>query len=221
VRDTGEGMDPEQIERMFEPFTQAAQGAARTRGGLGLGLALVKGFVELHGGTVRASSEGPGRGAEFVIDLPLVAPPPSRGVAAETSSDAATGRDVVIIEDSADAARTLADVLQLQGHRVRIAPDARSGLALVRERRPDLVLCDIGLPDMSGYEVARTMRADASTSRIVLVALTGYAQPEDRRRAAEAGFDAHLAKPPSLERLEELLRTPPAGSASLSPAPPP
>jgi PAS domain S-box-containing protein len=217
VRDTGEGMDPEQIERMFEPFTQAAQGAARTRGGLGLGLALVKGFVELHGGTVRASSDGPGRGAEFVIELPTVEPPLPRDAEAAAAGAA---RDVVLIEDSADAARTLADVLQLQGHRVRIASDARTGLALVRERRPDLVLCDIGLPDMSGYDVARTLRAEASTAGIVLVALTGYAQPEDRRRAAEAGFDAHLAKPPSLERLEELLRTPPTGSSSHSPAPP-
>jgi signal transduction histidine kinase len=208
VRDTGEGMDPQQIERMFEPFTQAAQGAARTRGGLGLGLALVKGFVELHGGSVRASSAGPGRGAEFVVELPMAEPPPPRDPAEASSGATGAGRDVVIIEDSADAARTLADVLQLQGHRVRIAADARTGLALVRERRPDLVLCDIGLPDMSGYDVARTVRAEASTSGVLLVALTGYAQPEDRRRAAEAGFDAHLAKPPSLERLAELLRTP-------------
>ena len=215
VRDTGEGMEPREVERMFEPFAQAAQSAARTRGGLGLGLALVKGFVELHGGTVRASSPGPGRGAEFTVELPLADPvqPRAAGEDADPGASAGPPLDVVVIEDNPDAGRTLADVLQLQGHRVRVALDGRAGLALVHERRPDLVLCDIGLPDMSGYEVARTLRAETAAAGIFLVALTGYAQPEDRVRAAEAGFDAHLAKPPSPERLAELLRVSPPAHA--------
>jgi signal transduction histidine kinase len=210
IRDTGEGMEPDVVERMFEPFEQAAQGLARTRGGLGLGLALVKGFVELHGGTVHAASRGLGAGAEFTIDLPLAEPAPALAGRPGAAPVPATARDVLVVEDSVDQGRTLADVLRLLGHRARLALDGGSGLALARERRPDVVLCDIGLPDMSGYEVARTLRMDPALAGIQLVALTGYAQPEDRQRALDAGFDVHLPKPPSLEQLEELLRAPAA-----------
>jgi CheY-like chemotaxis protein len=186
---------------------------ARTRGGLGLGLSLVKGFVELHGGAVRASSRGLGSGAEFVIALPLAEPVPAAGGRDGPSAAEGPPRDVLVIEDSIDTGRTLADVLQLEGHRVRLALDGRSGLALARERRPDVVLCDIGLPDMSGHDVARAFRRDPGLAGVQLIALTGYAQPEDRQRAADAGFDAHVAKPPSLEQLQELLRGPPSRRA--------
>ncbi|GEJ58892.1 hybrid sensor histidine kinase/response regulator [Anaeromyxobacter diazotrophicus] len=203
VQDDGQGIDPAHVERMFEPFAQADHGLARTLGGLGLGLALVKSLVELHGGAVRARSEGPGQGAEFVVSLPLAA---GGGPASAPAAGAgARRRLVLVIDDNADAGQTLADLLELEGHAVHLACDGRSGVALARELRPDVVLCDIGLPDLDGYEVARTLRREEALRSTRLVALTGYAQPEDRARAAEAGFDAHLAKPPRLEALAKLL----------------
>jgi PAS domain S-box-containing protein len=208
VRDDGIGMDPSQVTRMFEPFAQADGGLARTAGGLGLGLALVKGLVELHGGTVSAHSDGLGRGSEFVLELPLAADPAASD--ARTPQPAAVrSRRIVVIEDNVDAAQTLADLLELDGHRVEVAHDASSGMSLARAARPDFVICDVGLPDLSGYEVARRLRADGALAGTRLIALTGYAQPEDRRRAAEAGFHAHLAKPPPLEALSELLAAEP------------
>jgi CheY-like chemotaxis protein len=204
VRDTGVGIDPAEVERIFEPFAQGAQTLARTAGGLGLGLALAKGLVELQGGSVRARSGGAGRGSEFVVTLPL-STGALRATAEPRAAAAAGRRRVLVVEDSADAARSLADVLELGGHEVDLASDGATGLALAIERRPDVVLCDIGLPDMEGYEVARRLRADAAFEGTRLVALTGYAQAEDRQRALDAGFDFHVPKPPRLEVLEEIL----------------
>jgi PAS domain S-box-containing protein len=203
VRDEGVGIEPEQVERMFEPFAQAESSLARTQGGLGLGLALVKGLVELHGGAVRARSDGAGRGAEFAFTLPAAASAPAPG---EPLAGAhLEPLSILIIEDNVDAGDSLAAILELEGHRVRVARDGSSGVALARELKPDFVLCDIGLPDLSGYEVAHALRRDGALRRTRLVAVSGYAQPEDVRRAAEAGFDQHVAKPPSLERLHEVL----------------
>ncbi|ABS26558.1 ATP-binding protein [Anaeromyxobacter sp. Fw109-5] len=199
VRDTGAGMIPEDLERIFQPFAQGEQGLARTEGGLGLGLALVKGLVELHGGSVRARSKGPGRGSELTVRLPLAAAGATtlrRRGRAETAP-----RRILVIEDNLDAGQTLADLLELEGHRAHVASDGREGIALARELKPDVVLCDIGLPDMSGHDVARALRSDATLRSTRLIALTGYAQPEDRQRAREAGFDGHLPKPPDLEEL--------------------
>ena len=205
VQDTGAGIAPGEVERMFEPFAQGAQDQARTAGGLGLGLALVKGLVELHGGSVGARSGGPGRGAEFTVSLPLV-PALAPAAGAEGAAPARdASRLVVIVEDNVDAGATLGEILELSGHRVRLARDARAGLALARELHPDVVLCDIGLPDMDGYDFARAVRRDAALAGTRLVAVTGYAQPEDRARALAAGFDAHLAKPPAIEELEAVL----------------
>jgi PAS domain S-box-containing protein len=204
VRDSGVGMEPEAIERMFAPFVQAEMTLARTTGGLGLGLALVKGLVELHGGTVEARSEGTGRGAEFVVRLPL-AQSEAQTVLERGETGGARGRTVLVIEDNLDAGETLAEILELQGHHVRVARDGRSGLKLAHELHPEVVLCDIGLPDIDGYEVARELRCDEALRATRLVALSGYAQPEDQQRAREAGFDAHLAKPPDLEELAMLL----------------
>ncbi|WP_242337763.1 MULTISPECIES: PAS domain-containing protein [unclassified Anaeromyxobacter] len=204
VRDDGVGMEAGELERMFEPFAQAERSLARTRGGLGLGLALVRGLAELHGGTAHARSEGPGRGAELVVTLPL-APTPEAEAGPARERDAPTGRSVLIVEDNLDAGQSLADLLELSGHRVALARDGRTGIALAGELRPDVVLCDIGLPDMSGFDVARALRADERLRRTRLVALSGYAQREDLEKAREAGFDAHLPKPPPLERLEALL----------------
>ncbi len=204
VRDTGVGMDPATVQQMFEPFAQGDHSLARSAGGLGLGLALVKGLVELHGGAVEAHSDGVGKGAEFLVRLPL---------AAAAAEDAAGGRAaaggearaILVVEDNVDAAQTLADILELDGHRVTIAHDGRSGIELARRLRPDVVLCDIGLPDLDGYAVARELRRDGALRETRLVALSGYAQPEDRERAREAGFDAHLAKPPDLDALKRVL----------------
>ncbi len=193
VRDTGVGIPPHELERMFEPFAQADQGLARTNGGLGLGLALVKGLVALHGGTVRAASDGPGMGAEFVIALPLCAEAPV-AEAARAATRAGAGKVVLVVDDDVVGADTLAEVLRLEGHRVAVARTGADGIRMARELAPDVVLCDIGLPDASGYEVARAIRQGGARAPR-LVALSGYAQPEDRRRALESGFDAHVAKP--------------------------
>jgi CheY-like chemotaxis protein len=165
----------------------------------------VKGLVELHGGTVHARSEGPGRGSEFIVRLPLaiakaVAATESRRRPADDRS-----RKVHINEDNLDAAETLAEILELDGYRVQLASDGKTGISLAQEVKPDVVLCDIGLPDLSGYEVARALRANDALRATRLIAVTGYTQPEDRRRAKEAGFDFHLPKPPPLEMLSELL----------------
>jgi PAS domain S-box-containing protein len=209
VRDSGAGIQPDQIESMFEPFTQADHSLARTQGGLGLGLALVKALVELHGGSVGARSEGLERGAEFTVTLPLAAEVPTspKKLGAKV---AACGRLVLVIEDNIDAGQSLADLLELQGHRVHLARDGRSGIELARKLRPDVVLCDIGLPDLSGYDVARALRSDDSLRAVRLIAHSGYAQPEDRRRAREAGFEAHVVKPASVQQLQDVL----AGSSA-------
>ncbi len=204
VVDTGLGLTPEMSAYVFEPFMQAAEGRDRPEGGLGLGLALVKGVVELHGGDVSASSAGPGLGSRFVVRLPLElsAPAPVERRAAAVRE---RHRRVLVIEDNIDAADSLRDVLQVQGHEVAVAYDGGSGIALAREFRPEVVLCDIGLPGMDGYEVARAFRADEALRSAQLVALSGYALAEDQQRASEAGFDQHLTKPPSFERLAAVL----------------
>jgi PAS domain S-box-containing protein len=205
VRDDGAGMDPGTIEDMFAPFAQADHTLARTSGGLGLGLALVKGLVELHGGTVSARSDGIGHGAEFLVSLPLVKSEPASRAMQSRGESAAKPRAIVLIEDNVDGAQSLAEILSLHGHSVRVARDGRSGIELARELRPDFVLCDIGLPDLDGYEVARALRSEEALKATRLVALSGYAQPEDRQRAREAGFDTHLPKPADLQQLMDVL----------------
>jgi signal transduction histidine kinase/ActR/RegA family two-component response regulator/HAMP domain-containing protein len=215
VRDTGAGMVPETLARLFQPFMQAEPGIARTRGGLGLGLTLVKGLVEMHEGSVRAASEGPGKGSEFLVELPTTSEPLAEEPPEAPAPRAA--RRVLVIEDNADAADSLREALQLDGHQVEVAYSGTQGLAKARAWRPSVVLCDVGLPDISGYEVARGFRRDPSLQSVFLVALTGYALPDDVKRASEAGFDDHLGKPASIERLESLLsRVPPVGPAAPS-----
>jgi PAS domain S-box-containing protein len=206
VTDTGIGMTAEMLGSLFQPFVQADPTLDRRRGGLGLGLALVKGLVELHGGEVTAVSEGLGGGSTLTFRLPRAraAPPPQ---AAPRRSDAKRRRRVLIVEDNADAAACLRADLELDGHEVAVAHDGVTGVQTARELQPEIVLCDIGLPGMDGYAVAQTLRADETMKNTVLVALTGYALPDDFRRATEAGFDRHIAKPPSLESIEEVLRS--------------
>ncbi len=207
VRDTGIGMEPELLARAFEPFSQAERGPDRGRGGLGLGLALVKALVELHGGSVEAASPGLGRGTEVVLRLPLTAVA-EEGDMVEVPAEAAPERPrrCLVIEDNVDAAESLAMLLQLSGHETEVAFDGAVGIAKARSFRPDVVLCDIGLPGrLDGHGVARAFRADPELQRTFLIALTGYGQEEDRRRALDAGFDAHLTKPADIEELKRLL----------------
>ena len=204
VADTGMGIPAEMLARIFEPFTQADRTLDRSRGGLGLGLTLVKGLVEAHGGTVAAASEGTGRGAMFTLRLPVTAAPAA--ATGDATPDVAPGpRRVLLVEDNADAAESLRDAITLLGHEVHVGRSGPEGIAIAREIRPDVVLCDIGLPGADGYQVARTLRS--LLPHVVLVAMTGYGTPDDKQRAKEAGFAHHVTKPPRLAELIRLLAT--------------
>jgi PAS domain S-box-containing protein len=203
VRDTGAGIEAALLPQLFEPFVQGDRTLARSEGGLGLGLALVKGIVELHAGEVRAESAGVGKGSDFVVLLPVHGGPAAPAEAPAASPSGAVGRRVLVVDDNADAADSLAEILRLVGYQPEVAYDGAGALAALEATRPEVVLCDIGLPGMSGYDVARAVRGQGLGVR--LVALSGYARAEDVRRALEAGFDAHVAKPPDIDELVRLL----------------
>ena len=206
VADEGQGIDRGMIDRVFGLFVQGPQPLDRQSGGLGLGLALVRGLADLHGGSVSVSSDGPGRGACFTLRLPAVSAdptvPPMRALGRRARG---VTRSIVIVEDNDDARGMLKVMLELDGHCVREAADAATGLALAVEEPPDVMIVDIGLPDMDGYELAGRIRATPWGGRVILIALTGYGQAEDKRRALAAGFDAHATKPVLPEQLELLI----------------
>ena len=204
VTDSGTGIEPALLPHLFQPFMQGDRSLERTAGGLGLGLTLVKGLVELHGGDVTASSGGPGQGAEFVVRLPL-AESAFRDDGAADGTDARAKKRVLVIEDDIEIAEGLQAALQINDHVVEIARSGRSGLEKARAFKPDAVLCDIGLPGMDGYAVARAFRADEALRITFLVALSGYAQAEDVAKARAAGFDRHLAKPASLDKIRGVI----------------
>lgn len=209
VRDNGAGIPPEIRDVVFEPFVQAPQALDRPSGGLGLGLAMVKGLVELHGGTVVVNSAGLGKGSEFTIRLPMTSAPTARPPAMDALSSRRSRR-VLVVDDTIDAADSLAELLRLEGHVVRVAYDGPSALTIARDFHPEIVFCDIGLPEVDGYQLARAMRADDTLRDVQLVALSGYTRSEDRQRSAAAGFDCHLAKPPELETIERVIAERPA-----------
>jgi two-component system, chemotaxis family, CheB/CheR fusion protein len=211
VVDTGIGMEASTTASLFEPFAQGDQGMARTRGGLGLGLAVSKALVELHGGELRGTSDGAGKGSAFVLRLPACSGPRHESTVQSAEVPQAQSRRVLIIDDNRDAADSLKDLLELHGNEVIVAYDGPSGLDAARKLVPEVLLCDVGLPGMDGYEVAKRFREDAALQRVLLVALTGYAGPEDRRKAAEAGFAEHVAKPVDRATLQRILerREPP------------
>ena len=206
VSDEGEGIEAAMIGRVFGLFVQGPQPLDRQSGGLGVGLALVKGLAELHGGSASASSAGPGRGTCFTVRLPaisLVALLPPASVTGTISQG--RSRSILVVEDNDDARKMLKVMLELTGNRVREAADAAAGLKMADAEKPDVMIVDIGLPDVDGYELASRIRATHWGSRILLIALTGYGQAEDKRRALEAGFDAHATKPVLPEQLELLI----------------
>jgi len=209
VVDSGVGIETEMLSRLFQPFSQADSSPDLSKGGLGLGLALAKGLVDLHGGNVRAQSAGLGQGAEFTIQLPLAM---EQVAAAQAGGESAakSQRRVLVIQDNIEAADSLRSVLAFGEHEVELAYNGPEGIAKAREFQPDVVLCDIGLPGMDGFEVARAFKADESLKRIFLAALSGYTLPEDLQRASQAGFEHHLSRPPSLQELEQLLSILPA-----------
>jgi signal transduction histidine kinase/CheY-like chemotaxis protein len=209
VRDDGIGIPPELLPHVFDLFTQGDRSLDRARGGLGIGLTLVQRIVELHGGTIAAASEGAGRGSEFVVRLP--ARPPAEREAAPVAAPAGEPRPqrahVLIVEDQQDAAESLAELVRLKGYGAEVALDGPAALARAAERRPNVVLLDLGLPGLDGYEVAVRMRQLPGFAGVLLVALSGYGRDEDRRRSAAAGIDHHLVKPVDLGELERLLAT--------------
>jgi signal transduction histidine kinase len=205
VRDNGSGIAPEMLPRVFDLFVQAEAPRGRDSGGLGIGLTLVKNLVELHSGIVEAHSSGPGTGSEFVVRLPLVDAAAAAAPAGGSLLKPAGRRRVVLVEDHADSRTMLAELLELLGHQVVAVPDGAEALRLAAEALPEAFVVDIGLPGMDGCELARELRRLPEGERVVLIALTGYGSPEEKERALEAGFDAHLTKPADIEQLHQLL----------------
>jgi len=217
VRDNGIGIASEMLPHIFDLFVQVDHAATRSQGGLGIGLTLVKNLVDMHEGTIKANSEGLGKGSEFAIRLPIISPSKelssvdeTRGSTAERSTAGAPVKPVhchrlLVVDDNKDAAISLAMSLRLQGHVVEIAHDGPTALRLIDTFRPSMLFLDIGMPNMDGYEVARRIRQSSELQHVALTALTGWGQVEDRKRSSEAGFDHHLVKPPEPSAVEDVL----------------
>jgi signal transduction histidine kinase/CheY-like chemotaxis protein len=205
VRDNGTGIGPELLPRVFELFTQADTARDRPQSGLGIGLALVKTLVELHGGTIAAASAGLGAGSEFVVRLPLVKEAIRTPLAPATAGPTPARRRVAVVEDNTDAREMLAELLELRGYSVVTAADGQAALCLAGPEPPEVLIVDIGLPVIDGYGVARRWRQMPGGEETLLIALTGYGSEDEKEQAREAGFDAHLIKPADIEELEQLL----------------
>jgi len=206
VSDTGVGIAPELLPHVFDLFSDAQRAVERGQAGLGLGLSVVRNLVELHGGTIEARSAGFRRGSEFVMTFPLAEDPAQAQAPIRREPGRDTPRRIVVIDDNQDAAESLAMLLRLKGHDVEIAYDGSTGVELALSSAPDCVLVDIGLPGIDGYEVAKRLRSHDRDHRMMLIALTGYGQQEDRERSRIAGFDHHLVKPVAQNVLEGVLR---------------
>lgn len=208
VHDNGVGIEPKLIGHIFDLFTQAERSPDRSQGGLGLGLALVRSLVDLHGGSVAARSDGPGKGSEFIVRLPR---PEDAAMAQQPQQDAGLpeaveqGLRVMVVDDNVDAAESLALLLETEGHQVKVGHVAEDALTVMRQDAPQVFLLDIGLPDMDGYELARRLRAQPGSAKILLVALTGYGQAKDHEKSQAAGFDHHLVKPADIRQVMALL----------------
>jgi two-component system CheB/CheR fusion protein len=207
VRDDGAGIAPDVLPRVFDRFAQDERGLDRAAGGLGVGLTVVRRIVELHQGRVEAHSDGLGTGATFTVRLPVLESGGAArgGVTARGAASSAQRARVLVVEDNPDAAEGVRMLLEILGHQVQIAFDGAAAVELAREQAPDVMLVDIGLPGVDGYEVARRVRAEPSLARVALVALTGYGLDEDRAQARAAGFDHHLTKPVEPDALTRLV----------------
>jgi signal transduction histidine kinase/ActR/RegA family two-component response regulator len=216
VKDSGIGISPDHLPRLFEMFAQLDYGRERARGGLGIGLWLCRWLVELHGGSIAARSEGQGKGSEFIVRLPIAAGPGSRERrSAEAPAQAAhMARRILVVDDVRDSAESLATLLRMDGHEVDTAYDGLQALEKARAMKPDLVLLDLGLPELDGYGVCRAIRATRWGASASIVAMTGWGQDEDRRKSGDAGFDAHLVKPVDHAALVQLLRSSVPGRAA-------
>ncbi len=211
VRDNGVGLPADMLTRVFDLFTQIKSGASHSDGGLGVGLALARKLVELHGGNIEAQSAGPGLGSEFVVRFPLSrdtpAAPPQKSLGSERAvSDSDRPRRVLVIDDEKDVADSLGLFLKSLGAIVQVVYDGLSGVSAMEDFKPELVFVDIGMPGVDGYETARLLCRSRPRQKFVLVALTGWGQKEDRRRTQEAGYDLHLTKPAPTKAVKELLR---------------
>ncbi|HEX3869379.1 MAG TPA: hybrid sensor histidine kinase/response regulator [Pirellulales bacterium] len=205
VRDTGVGIGPDLLPRIFDLFTQAERSLDRSQGGLGIGLALVQRLVELHGGRVEAHSS-PGKGSEFVVRLPMaLAAEQQVPPLVESSTSTMPSLRVLVVDDNVDVARSLAILLKVSGHEVRIVHDGPSTLQAALEYLPNVILLDIGLPGLDGFEVAKQLRQQSALQDVVLVAMTGYGQEADLQLSKEAGFDHHLVKPVDFERVQQII----------------
>jgi PAS domain S-box-containing protein len=205
IKDNGIGIPTESLDGIFAMFSQIEGAAARSEGGLGIGLALVNGLVDLHGGTVEAKSGGVGHGSEFTVRLPIVSSGSVATPMPDMTGAAGIGRRILVADDNQDAADSLAMILEMGGHEVRVARDGRAALSLAQTFRPDTALLDIGMPQLNGYEVAQALRQEPWGAGITLIALTGWGQESDRQKAIDAGFDRHLTKPIDPDALESLL----------------
>ena len=206
VRDSGVGIAPDLLPQIFDLFTQAQRTLDRSQGGLGIGLTVVRKVIEMHGGTTEAHSSGLGQGSEFIVRLPALRWParPAKVYATKGAQPVQTWR-VLVVDDNVDSADSIAAILETSGHEVEVAYSAQKALEMAVEHQPDIVLLDIGLPDMDGFEVAKHLRQTPELKQMRLIAITGYGQQSDRQRSREAGFDEHMVKPVEWQKLEELL----------------
>jgi CheY-like chemotaxis protein len=217
VRDTGAGIQREKLGKVFDLFTQVDASLDRAQGGLGIGLTMVRRLVELHGGSVSAHSDGSGKGSEFIVCLPALADERQESPRSEEQSSAISSRPrrVLVVDDNVDAAEGLARLLRLHEHEVRVAFTGPAALDVAVAFRSEAIVLDIGLPGMDGYEVARALRSSPETRAVLLIAVSGYGQEEDRRAAMGAGFDYHLTKPIDYLTLEKLLPASPRPRLSI------
>ena len=207
VKDTGIGIDADQLPRIFELFTQVDRSLEKSQGGLGIGLSLVRRLVELHNGRIEARSEGPGKGSEFIVRLPVVngVSRPQAAGGEEDQTIVKSSLRILIVDDNRDGADSLAMMLRVMGNDTRTAYDGQEGVDVAEELRPDVLLLDIGLPKLNGYEACRRIREQPWGKGVTLIAVTGWGQDEDRRRSQEAGFDHHMVKPVDPQALMKML----------------
>jgi CheY-like chemotaxis protein len=209
VKDTGIGIPPNMLPRIFDMFTQVDRSMERAEGGLGIGLTLVKRLIELHDGSVEVHSDGPSTGSEFVVRLPVAGTTPVHGIEGDTVNEktAAQGvaRRILVVDDNRDAADSLGMLLRMMGNEVHTAHDGIEAVGAAATFQPDVILLDIGLPKLNGYEAVRRIKEQSGGRNILLIALTGWGQEDDRRRSHEAGFHHHLTKPVDFPALQEML----------------